>query len=101
MQNARQRTMPTWPWSEVWSWADGAVLVVVVPGPLLIFQVSHCVDYTPGQGTIYCESGLLPGMEATRRTRLLAALLITSCGCHMVPVILAPRARGEGAHDKG
>jgi hypothetical protein len=36
MQNSPQRKMPAWPWSEVWSWAVGAVLVVVVLGPLLI-----------------------------------------------------------------
>jgi TRAP-type mannitol/chloroaromatic compound transport system permease small subunit len=72
----RIRGKPSWPWTEVWPWAVGIFAVVIFLLPWSLMSVGRCVDYAPGQGESFCESGPVIGEPAAVVVAVVSALLI-------------------------
>jgi hypothetical protein len=68
----------TWPWSGVWAWVIGIVLVVVIAVPMVTSRVGRCVDFAEGSAQpSYCVTGPALGVEATWTFGILAVALVS------------------------
>lgn len=84
----RTRERPSWPWTQLWPWMMGIVAVVVLLLPWSVMQVGHCVDYAPGLGESYCESGPMIGSSAAIVVTVISGLLILYFLYRVVRILL-------------
>ncbi|WP_066293725.1 hypothetical protein [Arthrobacter sp. B6] len=85
-----------WPWSGVWPWVIGIVLVVVIAVPMVTSRVGRCVDFADSTGQpSYCVTGPALGVEATWAVGILATLLVVFLAYGLVRATRATRARSH------
>lgn len=84
----RSRGKPSWPWTVVWPWAVGIFAVVIFLLPWSLMSVGRCVDYAPGQGESFCESGPVIGEPAAIVVAVVSALLILYFAYRIVRILV-------------
>jgi hypothetical protein len=77
--------------TEVWAWVVGIVVVLVFLLPWSILWVGSCVDYAPGYGESYCESGPVIGFPAATVIAVLSLLQILYCLYRIVRILIQRR----------
>lgn len=82
---------PSWPWTEVWPWVVGVVVITVFVLPWTLMEVGRCVDYAPGYGESFCESGPVLGQSGAAIVGAVSALLILYCLYRIVRVLVHRR----------
>jgi hypothetical protein len=82
------REKPSWPWTQLWPWMIGIVAVVVLLLPWSVMQVGQCVDYAPGLGESYCESGPIIGAPSAIVVAVISGLLILYFLLRIVRILL-------------
>ena len=85
---------PSWPWTEVWPWAVGIAVVVLFVLPWSLMEVGRCVDYAPGYGESFCESGPVIGQPGAAIVGAVSSLLILYF-LHRIVRILIQRLRSR------
>jgi len=73
----------------------GIVSVIAFLLPWSIMQVGHCVDYAPGRGESYCESGPVIGAPAAIVVAVISGLLLLYF-MYRIVLILIERIRRRG-----
>lgn len=90
-----QNKEPSWPWSEAWPWAVGVLVVTSFVLPWSLMEVGGCVDYVPGYGESFCESGPVIGRPAATIVGAMSALLILCFLYRMIGVLVRRRRMGR------
>ncbi|CCQ46104.1 hypothetical protein ARTSIC4J27_2064 [Pseudarthrobacter siccitolerans] len=79
----------------------GILLVLVFLVPPIFSQAGHCVDYAPGKGTSYCESGPVLGVAGSVLFGVVYAALILFCLYRIVRILVhRRRLRQETRHGR-
>jgi hypothetical protein len=86
----KQRKVPSWPWTDVWPWVGGILVVTFFLLPWSVMEVGRCVDYVPGYGESFCESGPVIGRPAATIVGAISALLILYFLYRIVRVLQTP-----------
>ncbi|NUT70996.1 hypothetical protein [Pseudarthrobacter sp. C4D7] len=85
--------------TRVWAWVVGLVVVVIFVLPWSLLWVGRCVDYAPGYGESFCESGPVIGQPAAGIVGAVSALLMLYC-LYRIVRILIQRWRNQPARTK-
>ncbi|MDQ1055779.1 hypothetical protein QE394_003707 [Arthrobacter sp. SORGH_AS 212] len=83
--------MPSWPWTEVWAWLVGILIVLVFLLPWSLMWVGRCVDYAEGAGESFCESGPVIGAPAATIVAAVSLLLIVYCLYRILRILVQRR----------
>ncbi|ACL40075.1 hypothetical protein Achl_2106 [Pseudarthrobacter chlorophenolicus A6] len=87
-----RRKAPSWPRTEVWAWVVGIVVVTLFVLPWSLMEVGRCVDYIPGFGESFCESGPVIGQPAAAIVGAASALMILYFLYRIARIVLQRRA---------
>lgn len=81
------------PWSGIWPWVIGIILVVLIAVPMVTSRVGRCVDFAEGSvQPSYCVTGPALGVEATWTIGILAVSLVSF---FIYGLVQATRARSH------